>query len=155
MYRSKLTPFVRKQLVNCIEIGMPIGRAARAVGICHRTFDRWMNKGEHSNGDNDIYVQLVRDIEQAEANFIKKNVGRIDKGAEKNTEDAKWLLERRLPGEFGRRIELEVGPSRVLMALQEQARKALGKDTQREIATQALIAVADDVINETDNKETA
>ena len=40
MYRSKLTPFVRKQLVNCIEIGMPIGRAALAVGICHRTFDR-------------------------------------------------------------------------------------------------------------------
>ena len=103
-----------------------------------------MNKGEHPNGDNDIYVQLVRDIEQAEANFIKKNVGRIDKGAEKNTEDAKWLLERRLPGEFGRRIELEVGPSKVLMALQEQAQRALGKDTQREIATQSLIAAVDD-----------
>jgi len=138
MTKSKLTPFVRKQLVNCIEMGMPIGRAALAVGISHRTFDRWMGRGEHPNGNDDIYVQLVKEIEKAEATFIKKNVERIDKSAEKNSDDAKWLLERRLPGEFGRRIELEVGPSKVLMALQEQAQKALTRDTQREITTQAL-----------------
>lgn len=127
MLKSKLTPFVRKQLCNCIEIGMPIGRAAVAVGISHQTFNRWRSRGEENDpSEGGIFIQLVEELARAEANFIKKNVERVDRGAEKDPEHAKWLLERRDPGEFGKRVELEVGPSKVLLALQEQARKTIG-----------------------------
>ena len=122
--RTKLTPFVKKKVVEYIEMGMPIGKAANAVGVAHQTFDRWVRRGESpvdGNGDS-IFVQLVQDLATAEANFIKRNVARVDKGADRNTEDAKWLLERRDPGEFGKRVELDIGPSKVLIALQEKAR---------------------------------
>ena len=145
--KTKLTPFVRKKLIELIELGMPEGRAASAIGITPQTFIRWKHRGEtptHPENGDIIYVNLVNDLAQAEAKFIQRNIERIDKGADKDPEHAKWLLERRDPGEFGRRIELEVGPSKVLLALQENAQKALGKGTQREIATQALIAAVDD-----------
>lgn len=130
--RTKLTPFVKKKLVELIELGVPEGRAADVVGITPQTFIRWKHRGEHpdpTNGDN-IFVSLVNDLAQSEARFIEKNVRRIDKTADKNSEDAKWLLERRAPPEFGKRIELEVGPSKVLLALQEQAQQLVTRDTK-------------------------
>lgn len=124
MNRTKLTPFVRKKVLELIELGIPEGRAAHAVGITPQTFINWKHRGENptpNNGD-DIFLNLLNSIEESKARFIEKNVRRIDKTADKNSEDAKWLLERRDPGEFGKRDVLEVGPSKVLIALQEQAR---------------------------------
>lgn len=134
MLKSKLTPFVRKQLCNCIELGMPIGRAAVAVGISHQTFNRWRSRGEEADpSEGGRFIQLVEELARAEANFIKKNIARIDMGANKNTEDAKWLLERRDPAEFGKRVELEVGLSPVLLALRESAKRAVDTVTVAEL----------------------
>lgn len=131
--KTKLTPFVRKKLVELITMGVPEGRAANAIGVTPQTFIRWKHRGENptdpDNGDS-IFVNLVNDLAEAEAKFIKRNVERIDKSADKNSEDAKWLLERRDPGEFGKREVLEIGPSKVLLALQDNARRALNTSIQ-------------------------
>ena len=150
--RSKLTPFVKKKIMECVELGMPINRAANAVGISSRTFERWKARGENPNGDDDIFVSFVEDLEKSEANYIKRNLERIDRGAEKDASHAEWGLERRFPSEFGKRMELEVGPSKVLLALQDRfaslkqgdfAQGALG-EPQKQI--EAKSRIDDDVI---------
>jgi len=130
MFRSRLTPAVRKELVKCIELGVPPNRAASAVGICNRTFERWRDRGEKERNSGDggnggIYVALVNELDRAEGKFVKRNVERIEKGAEKDTEDAKWLLERRDRDNFAKTVDVVVGPSKVLLALQESSRQAM------------------------------
>ena len=45
-----------------------------------------------------------------------------------------WLMERKYPADFGKRMELEVGPSKVLIALQEQAQRLMqGSENKEQI----------------------
>ena len=133
--RTKLTPFVRKKLVELIELGMPEGRAAHAVGITPQTFINWKHRGENYNPDNGtsgdyIFFSLLNDLAQAEAKFIEKNIRRIDKAADKDPNHAEWLLERRDADNFAKREPSVIVESKVLIALQEQARQLTSQDTK-------------------------
>ena len=126
MARTKLNNTILKAILKTVEAGVPIPHAARAVGINDRTFRSWRARGEKPQGAEDnIYSHLCQGIEEAEAKFIKVNVERVDKAADKDPNHAEWLLERRWPGIFGKRVEIEIGPSKVLLALQEEAQKSL------------------------------
>ena len=142
MARTKLNSNVRKAITKAIEAGVPVTHAASAAGIADRTFRYWRNKGENPQEPGDsIYCRLCQEIEEAEARFIKKNVERVDKAADKDPSHAEWLLERRYPGIFGKRVEIEIGPSKVLLLLQERANKALNGESQEKIESQVMITV--------------
>ena len=146
MARTKLNSNVRKAIIKAIEAGVPVNHAARAAGIVDRTFRHWRKRGENPQGvEDNTYCRLCQEIEEAEARFITKNVERVDKAADKDPSHAEWLLERRYPGIFGKRIEIDLGPSKVLMLLQERAREALNQGSQGEIESQVMITTVDDV----------
>jgi len=141
MARTKLNSNVKKAIVKAIEAGVPVNHAARAAGINDRTFRNWRARGENPQEPGDsIYSRLYQEIEEAEARFIKLNIERINKAADKDPSHAEWLLERRYPGIFGKRVEIDIGPSKVLIALQEQAQKALNGESQEKIEPQVMIA---------------
>ena len=124
MNRTKLTPFVKKKLVELIELGVPEGKAAIAVGITPQTFINWKHRAELYNPDNgtsgdDIFFNLFNELDQAEARFIEKNVRRIDKAADKDVDNAKWMLERRDADDFGKREPSVLVESKILIAMQD------------------------------------
>jgi len=157
MARTKLNSNVKKAIVKAVEAGVPVPHAARAAGINDRTFRYWRARGEKPQGvEDNIYSHLCRGIEEAEARFIKRNIERIDKAADKDPSHAEWLLERRYPGIFGKRVEIDIGPSKVLIALQEQAQKALNGESQEKIEPQLMIATeAKELDGNTSSKDKA
>jgi len=148
MGRKTLLNDVTKNIIlDHISKGNYIRTACLAAGIHEDTYYNWLKRAENASGNGDeIYSEFFVELKKARQQNISERVRRIQEAGEKpqNWPANAWLLERMEPGEYGRRIELEVGPSKVLMALQEQAQKALTQGTQREIATQALIAAVDD-----------
>ena len=108
--------------------GNYIKTACLAAGVGESTFYSWVHKAESGEGNgNKVYIEFLEEVKRAEAENIAKNVKIIQKAGTKAYPNAwtasAWLLERKYPSEYGRRMELEVGPSKVLIALQEQAQR--------------------------------
>lgn len=120
MAKTKLNPKVQKALLKCIELGVPREQASLVVGICSMTFRRWVARGENPQGvEDDIYVRLVNEIEYSKAKFIKTNLEIVQKAAYRDASHSEWLLERGFPALFGKRVEVDVGPSKALLLLQD------------------------------------
>jgi len=111
-------------IIDYISNGNYIKTACLAAGISERVFYNWVERAERSNGNgDDIYVQFLQDLKIAEAENIAHNVKNVQDAADndhRNWMASAWILERKYPSEFGKRMELEVGPSKVLLALQER-----------------------------------
>jgi len=136
-----LTEDTKNIILDYISKGNYIKTACLAAGVSEATFYSWVQRAENPANGNKIYLEFLEELKKARQKNISQRVAKIQDAGEKpqNWMANAWLLERMIPGEYGRRIELEVGPSKVLMALQEQAQKALTQDTQREITTQPVI----------------
>lgn len=132
MAKTKLNPKVQKALLKCVELGVPREQASQVVGISSATFRRWVVRGENPQGvEDDIYARLVNEIERSQAKFIKTNLEIIQKAAQRDAHHSEWLLERGFPALFGKRMEIDVGPSKIMLALQESAREALAKPDRK------------------------
>jgi len=108
-----------------IELGVPEGHAAHAIGVTPQTFINWKHRGENYNPDNGtredyIFYNLLNEIDEAKARFVEKNVRRIDTAANKDPNHAQWLLERRDADNFAKREPSVIIESKVLIALQER-----------------------------------
>ena len=128
--KSKLLdPQVRETILEYIRKGNYIKTACMAAGVSERTYYDWVAEAERGggNGHSEIYSQFLLDLKKARADNIAFHVANIHTASLKNNQwtASAWLLERMNPAEYGKRLELEVGPSKVLIALQEQARKSL------------------------------
>jgi len=149
----------RGTIVKYIKNGNYIKTACLAAGISERAYYDWVARGENpKGGEDEIYVQFLQELKKAEAENITKNIQNIqDAGNRPQTWMASaWLLERKYPADFGRRIELEVGPSKVLLALQEQAQRALNGESREKIESQAMITVeAKELDGNTSSKDKA
>lgn len=126
--RSKLlNKDIRDNIIKLINDGNYIETACVACGITKQTFFNWLHKAESGGGGNgnQIYIDFFVELKKAEAHNIAENVKLIQEAGRKpqNWMASAWLLERKYPEKFGRRMELEVGPSKVLIALQERASK--------------------------------
>ena len=123
---------VKDTIISFIRNGNYIKTACMAAGISNATFHNWVNRAGNYHPDNGdeqdkIYFDFLEELKMAEAENIARNVQNIqsygDSSKQSNWTASAWLLERKYPSEFGRRMELEVGPSKVLIALQERARQ--------------------------------
>lgn len=77
--RSKLTPDVQDKIVKAVRDGNWDEVAARAGGLDHSTFYRWLGKGEKATSG--IYRDFYDAVKQAEAEHEAEMVGIITAGA--------------------------------------------------------------------------
>ena len=127
-----LKPLVRETILKLIADGNYIKTACMAAGIDYSSYNNWQRWSEDyrnnpdGNANKKIYFNLFEQLKKAEAKNIAANVKNIQECSKKNNQWAAsaWLLERKYPAEFGKRMELELGPSPVLIKLQEMAMQA-------------------------------
>lgn len=91
------TPKQRQHLIDLLESGLPVTLAAAAAGIGRTTFYNWMND-----------AKFAEQVEAAQARAVAPLLDRIRTAATNGQwQAAAWILERRWPGEFGRRDRLQ------------------------------------------------
>lgn len=126
---TKLTPEVTEKVATAIRAtGMYLETAAVYAGVCKSTLHNWLRTGnaardriealEDEDGTievtehEDLCLEFLAAVEKAIADADAIDLGRVRKS--KDWKAAAWRLERRHPGEWGRRkIELtgdEGGP---------------------------------------------
>ncbi len=100
---TKLTPDIQNRIGDNIGLGLTYRLAAEAAGITYKTFNEWMNKGK--NSESGEYFKFYKYIQKCNADAAKVFLKRINEAAKSgNTQICAWILERRFPEEFGRRV---------------------------------------------------
>ena len=127
---------IRDTILELIANGNYIKTACMAAGISEVTYYDWIKKAErcsNSNGngrdEDSVYLEFLNRLKIAEAENIGHNVKNIQDAADNDSRNwmaSAWILERKYPSEYGRRLELEVGPSKILIALREEAQELTG-----------------------------
>ncbi len=106
---TKLTPTVHEIIVLALASGCYRETAAQHAGIGVSTFYRWMEQGEADveQNKNTPHRELWEAINKAEADAEVQAVALIRKAAmqPRSWQAAAWLLERKKPDQWGRRIE--------------------------------------------------
>jgi len=97
-------------------------------------------------------MQFLQELKRAEAKAQAETIARIDKAGKKPQYwmANAWRAERKNPELWGRRDVLEIGPSKVLLALQEQAQKSLAEP--QEASTQQIAVIPITVIPTKDSE---
>jgi transposase len=100
---SKLTTNITKRIGDNIALGLPYALAAESAGITYQTFNDWMNKGKTEKSGK--YYQFYQHIQKRNADAAKALLERLNDSAKAgNCSVCMWILERRFPDEFGRRV---------------------------------------------------
>jgi len=155
---------IKDNIIKLIKDGNYIKTACVACGITYATYWNWLQRAEHyspgnGTGGDKIYFDFFEELKTAEEQNIAHNVAVVQKATESNHPNAwypaAWLLERKRPSEFGKRMELEVGPSKVLLALQEQANELISQrrpfaKSQGNIDTTKLITTVDNTVDDSE-----
>lgn len=84
-------------------MGLTYSLATEAAGITYKTFNAYMNKGKTEKSGK--YYQFYKHINKCNADGARKLLERLNAAAESgDTRICMWILERRFPAEFGRRV---------------------------------------------------
>lgn len=110
---TKLTPEIIEQICLFIENGNTNKDACYMAGISEAIFYLWLQKAKKlkkKSKANAIYFELLESIKKAESKFRAYHISIINTSAKRNWQASAWMLERRYPSEYGRRVtELQVG----------------------------------------------
>lgn len=113
----KLTPEIRKRIVDAVRAGNYLETAAKFAGVAKQTLYNWMARGRRASRGE--YREFVDAVEKALSDAEVADVAIIGKAArEGNWQAAAWRLERKFPDRWGRRtkVEAEVGGEVVVAA---------------------------------------
>jgi hypothetical protein len=100
---SKLTPELQKRIGDGISLGLTYALASESAGVTYKTFNLWMQQGKNSTSGK--YFEFARYIQKCNADAAKALLERINLAAKAgDTRICLWILERRFPDEFGRRV---------------------------------------------------
>jgi len=110
---------LNKELINQICVFIENGNANKDacsfVGISEATFYSWIVSAEEilagkkrKSKKNVIYLEFLESLKGAEAKFRAFHVGNINAASKKEWTASAWMLERRYPKEFGRRLAAEL-----------------------------------------------
>ncbi len=83
---SKLTSELQKIIGDNIALGLTYSLAAEAAGITYKTFNEYMNRGNNVDAAKAILEHLNETAKTG------------------NCQVCMWILERRFPEDFGRRV---------------------------------------------------
>lgn len=115
-------------IVDAIKLGVPRDIAAKAAGVGERTFYTWLARGAELQGlaeaaaeqgieppdlseDEVALAQFRQDVENADAAAIVYAVAMVRRAMPDTWQAAMTWLERRYPGEWGRRLEVKTDPA--------------------------------------------
>ena len=99
----KLTPELQQRIGDNIALGLTYSLAAEAAGITYKTFNLWMQRGQAEKSGK--YYLFYKYIQKCNADAAKVLLERINEAAKAgDTQMCTWILERRFPEEFGRRV---------------------------------------------------
>jgi transposase len=101
----------RQMVLQALRVGAPLKHASIAAGIPEGTFKSWLSRGREErarraagapNRTYDRHVELLEDVEKADAEGAVANVVAIQRAASGGRwQAAAWLLSRRHPEEWG------------------------------------------------------
>jgi len=103
---SKLTPDIQKRIGENITLGLTYKLAAESAGITYKTLNLWMTKGKNSTSGE--YYIFYKHILKCNADSAKALLERLNEAAVSNCQICMWILERRFPEDFGRRVYRQV-----------------------------------------------
>jgi transposase len=100
---TKLTPEIQKKIGDGVSLGLTYALAANSAGITYQSFNSWMSKGKTDKSGK--YFEFTQHIQKCNADAAKALLERLNEIAHSgNCQVCMWILERRFPEEFGRRV---------------------------------------------------
>jgi len=100
---TKLNLDITQRIGDGVSLGLTYALAAESAGITYKTFNDWMKLGRDSTSGK--YFEFYKHILKCNADAAKTLFGHLKMAAEAgNCQVCMWILERRFPEEFGRRI---------------------------------------------------
>ena len=108
--KTKLTKELTDEIVKRIRAGNYIKVACEAVGISQTAYFDWLNKGEQGI---EPYAEFLGAIKKAESEAHTHFVAVIAAQAPSQWQAAAWWLERKYPGQWGKREKIEVSQEQV------------------------------------------
>jgi hypothetical protein len=99
----KLTAEIQQIIAENIALGLSYALAASAAGVPYKTFNIWLNKGKTEKSGK--YFQFYRYIQKRNADAAKALLEKLNDAVKAgNCQVCMWILSRRFPDEFGRRV---------------------------------------------------
>ena len=100
---SKLTPEIQKRIGDNIALGMTYRLAAESASVTYKTYNLWMQQGKNSTSGK--YFYFYQYIKKCNADAAKSLLERLKEAVDAgNCTVCMWILSRRFPDEFGRRV---------------------------------------------------
>ena len=103
---SKLTPELIETVCEGVRDGLSYKDASIRAGICRATFHKYKALGESGKHP---FADFLDALESAEAELKHRLLGVIEAASTDSWAAAGWILERKFPAEFGRRMALDHG----------------------------------------------
>ncbi len=101
----KFSPEIGEKIVNFLRAGAFIETAAAAAGITKKTFYTWLKRG--ARAETGQLRQFSDDVAAAQATFeVMASAGIAGVAQEGNWQAWAWLLERKFPQRWGKRLEV-------------------------------------------------
>lgn len=148
---TKLTDAMQKAILEGIRLGLTYERSAEFSGITGRTFYNWKARGEKAKSGR--YFQFVHALKKAEIEGETECLRLIKAAAQepRHWQASAWLLERRYPDRYGKRIRQDIYDARqpVIELVKngtvtfEQAENEFGSELARELFATAGVVVAE------------
>jgi transposase len=104
---SKLTPERVARLIDALRAGHTREGAAALAGISRSTFNAWLAAAKEPSADPEL-LSFLDAIKNAEIEAEDALLGIIRAAAPKQWQAAAWILERRSPDRWGRRVKAEI-----------------------------------------------
>ena len=122
---SKFTEEVGRAILESLRSGAPRKYAAEAAGISHSIMAKRMEADP----------EFKTAVEEAEGSFVDSAIRSIQRAAidPRNWQAHAWLLERRLPTEFGRQDRMKLETENTLAQVRAAA-EAEGLDPEEAVA---------------------
>lgn len=119
---TKLTKDTTERFLQGLKLGLTYRLAASYAGVGVSTVHNWIARGDRDSGT--IYSEFRDAVKEAEGINAAQCMARIIKAADTGQWQASaWILERRYPADYGRRVQevhhtgqVETGPDVSQMA---------------------------------------
>jgi hypothetical protein len=100
---SKLTPELQKRIGENIALGLTYRLAAELAGVTYKSYNEWNQKGQTEKSGK--YFEFAQHIKKCNAEGARILLEKLNDAAKAgNCTACMWILSRRFPEDFGRRL---------------------------------------------------